>query len=81
MYTRQIYEFLPQKGVTGEPYTDSILLIRQSIKKILALNFFSQIITVIVDRCENARLVQLGEELVEDESNCKITGKIRGTNQ
>lgn len=41
---------------------------------------FLQIITVIVDRCENARLVQLGEELVEDESNCKITGKIRGTN-
>ena len=80
MYTPQIFEFLPQKGVTGAPYTESLLLIRWSIRKIFALNFFLQIITVIVDRCENARLVQLGEELVEDESNCKITGKIRGTN-
>ena len=38
-----------------------------------------QTITVIVDYCKNARLIQLGDELIEEESECKISGKIRGT--
>ena len=36
-------------------------------------------ITLIVDRCKDAQVLKLGDDLVEDESNCKITGKIRGT--
>ena len=48
MCTRQIFEFLPQKGVTGAPYTESLLLIRWSIRKIFALNFFYRLLQLLL---------------------------------